>query len=222
MLFTFDDIFFSFSRLLSQPPTVFSQHINRNHLNECLDQLLHLYDEIELRLPEVNLSGRPEIEALSVLVSKNTDGVTRGLRLAKSETVVNVSVQISLNLWLGNFHRAHRLSRQLPLVLQLAYHVEFAQLRLHVLQIYHRAHRSAQGSKFPLEKLAHLLLVGSDKETADFCHLLGLAVEDNQVIFKTGTEPKAPDAATTSHKITELKLLHNVRPSHVLLHGKSL
>ena len=209
--------------MLHQPATVFSQHINRSHLYECVDELLYLYDATERKDPHLNLPNRAEIEALNVLLTKNALGVHRAFHFARREPVVDLSIQISLNLLLGNFLRAHRLSRKLPLILQIAHCIVFAQLRLQALQIYQRAHRSAQGSKYPLGNLVSILHLDSISEAGELCRQLGLTVDEREgvVVFKVGVDPKLVDGAT-GHLKVELGLLENVRPSQLLLHEQGI
>lgn len=160
---------------------------------------------------------------MSVLLSKEAAGIYRAIQLANSDPVVYKAVQISLCLCLGNFLRAHRLSYKLPLILQLAYRTQFAQLnKVPALHIYQRAYRSPQGSKYPLKKLSHLLLLDSEEEAADLCRHFGLATDGDQVIFKTGVEPKPLEGEQNCSPPRDgLKLLENVRPSRLLLDGQS-
>lgn len=173
--------------------SVFSSHINQNHLDECLSQLFLLYCEIHRKnLDLLAQTSYIEIEALQLLLSKNVKGINRALLLPypiKSNRIALNAIEISMSISLGNFIRAHRIAQSLPLFLQLAYRVHFSCLRTFFLEIYERGHRTPQGAKFPLEKLTHYLLFDSLQETADFCLNHGLQLDDTSsfVIFKTGT-----------------------------------
>ena len=218
-----------FSRCSHLPPTLFSSHINLNHLDECLSQLLNLYSEIDKKNRDLlNRTSYIEFEALHLLLSKNTKGLHRALQLpniTKAQPVVRKAIEISISLWLGNFIRAHRIARDLPLHLQLAYRANFSQIRPSLLEIYERGHRSPQGAKFPLEKLSHYLLFDSPKEAADFCLDHGLLLDEtsSSVIFKTGTTFKLntpPKLSNVCNRAIEEKL-ENVRISD-LLYGQSI
>ncbi len=194
-----------------------------------MSQLLHLYSEIDKRNQDLlHQTSYIEFEALSLLLSKNAKGLNRTLQLpgnTKSQPVVRKAIEISISLWLGNFIRAHRIARGLPLNLQLAYRANFSQLRPSLLEIYERGHRSTQGTKFPLEKLSHYLLFDTPKETAGFCLDHGLLLDDtsSSVIFKTGTTLKLSTPPKTSNvcdRSIEEKL-ENVRISD-LLYGQSV
>ena len=211
------------------PPSAFSNHINQNHIDECLCQLLHLYSEIELKNPDLlHQTNYIEIEALHLLLPKGLNGLHRSIQLpcrTKSHAIVNKAIKISISLWLGNFVRANRIAQSLPLSLQLAYRANFSHLRLRVLEVYERSHRSPQGSKFPLDKLSRYLLFDTKHETADFCVDRGLFLDDTGsfVIFKTGTtfnSNASPKSNNVCCKVIE-EQLKNVRISN-LLYGQSI
>ena len=214
--------------MFSLPPTVFSLHINQKHLQECVDQLLFLYSELEERNRELLFSTSWfEIEALHVLLSADVSGLYKALQLspyAKSQDVLKYSFEISSSLWFGNFVRANRLSTKLPILLQLAYRSKFHTLRQLVIEIIEHSHRSTQGTKFPLNKLAHYLLFDTEKEAADYCRDLGLIVDQSisSVIFKTGTPVKSGIAQchSLSNKFFT-QSFENVRISE-WLHGRSI
>lgn len=176
---------------------MFSLHINQKHLQECVNQLIFLYSELEQKNRELLFSTSWfEIEALHVLISADVSGLYKALQLspyAKSQDVLKYSIEISSSLWFGNFVRANRLSNKLPILLQLAYRLKFYTLRPLVVEIIEHSHRSAQGAKFPLKKLALYLLFDTEKEAADYCCDLGLFVDHSvsSVIFKTGTPLKS-------------------------------
>lgn len=216
-------------RLSHLPASVYSSHLNQNHLDECLSQLLHLYSEIEVKNRDLlHQTSHIEIEALDLLLSKNSKGLYRALRLpsrAKSNTIVRNSIEISLSLWLDNFVRANHIAKGLPLSLQLAYRANFSLLRPRVLEIYERSYRSPQGSKFPLEKLCRYLLFGTPLQTAEFCIDCGLSLDEtgSSVIFKTGTALKF-SASSKSNNLYDQEIedtLENVRISH-FLYGQSI
>lgn len=225
---TFIELLF-FCRLAHLPPSVFSSHINQNHLDECLSQLLHLYSEIELKNQDLLYqTNYIEIEALHLLLSKDSTSLHRAIQLpckTKSHAIVNKSIEINISLRLGNFVRANRIAQDLPLSLQLAYRANFSHLRLRVLEVYERSHRSPQGSKFPLDKLSRYLLFDTTHETADFCIDHGLFLDDtcSSVIFKTGT-PLKPNASSKSNNVCNRLIeeqLNDVRISN-LLYGQSI
>lgn len=184
-------------RLSSLSPTVFSSHINQNHLDESLSQLLYLYSEIHFNNPELlHQTNYVEIEALHVILSTSEKGLPHALQLqsqTKSQRVIRTAIEISISVWLCNFIRAHRLARSLPLIFQLAYRIRFSNFRSMLLEVCERSHRSPQGSKFPLEKLSKYLLFDSLKETADFCSHHGLLLDETSsfVVFKTGVHFKS-------------------------------
>lgn len=164
-----------------------------------------------------------------MLLSKNSKGLHRALQLpnlTKSRLEVRQTIEISTSLWLGNFIRANRIAQSLPLILQLAYRLNFSYLRSVLLEVYERGHRSPQGTKFPLEKLSRYLLFDSQQETADFCVEHGVLLDETSsfVIFKTGSTFKANTTSSKSSNLCDqatLKKLENVRLSD-FLYGKSL
>lgn len=215
-------------RLCSYPPTQFSLHINQNHLQECVDQLLFLYSELENSDRGLLFSTSWfEIEALHVLITSDANGLYKALQLspfAKSQEVLKYSFEISTSLWFGNFVRANRLSKKLPKILQFAYRLKFHTLRFFVVEVYERGYRTPQGTKFPLESLKRHLLLDSVKETANYCRDLGLPVDDASVIFKTGTSLKNSEphqSHVSSDQLISKTLSENVRISE-LLYGQSL
>jgi hypothetical protein len=218
-----------FCRLFHLPPSAFSIHINQNHIDECLSQLLHLYSEIEVKNPELlHQTNYIEIEALHLLLSKGSNGLHRAIQLpyrTKTHTIVKKSIEISISLWLGNFVRANRIAQGLPLSLLLAYRANFAFLRSRVLEVYERGHRSPQGSKFPLDKLSRYLLFDTTQETANYCAEHGLLLDETGsfVIFKTGTTLKS-SSSSQSNNVCDRAIeeqLKNVRISN-LLYGQSI
>lgn len=222
-------MFSIFNRLFSFPPNVFSLHLNQKHLQECVDQLCFLYSELEERNRELLFSTSWfEIEALHVLISSDVSGLYKALQLspyAKSQDVLKYSIEISSSLWFGNFVRATRLSTKLPVLLQLAYGLKFHTLRPLVVEIIEHSHRSAQGTKFPLNKLAHYLLFDTEKEAAEYCCDLGLFVDNStsSVIFKTGT-PLKSSGIVQCHSLSNrlfTQCFENVRVSE-WLHGRSI
>lgn len=221
-------IYFQF-RLSHLPASAFSSHLNQNHLDECLSQLLHLYSEIEVKNQDLlHQTSHIEIEALDLLLSKNSAGLHRALQLpskTKSNTIVRNSIEISISLWLGNFVRANHIARGLPLSLQLAYRAHFSLLRPRVLEVYERGYRSPQGTKFPLEKLRRYLLFDTARQTAEFCVDCGLSLDDtgSSVIFKTGTALKFSTTSQSNDLYDQdfEETLENVRVSH-FLYGQSI
>jgi SAC3/GANP family len=181
--------------LAAQPSHNFSQHINECHIDECISEILHLCLEFKSynSSSSFNLSWL-EAEALNVVLSKNSSGLLRALVLPadlKSNKIIQTVIEISTNLCIGNYARAIRLSKQIPLILQLAFHIQLAHLRPFLLKIYEKAYRTSQGTKFPLEKLASYLYLNSADETSDFCQHRSLSVDGSCVIFKAGSVAKS-------------------------------
>ena len=216
-----------FIRLSDHSIKVFSSHINSTHLRECIDQLLHLYSETEkVDLDTLLQTDWFKIEALHVLLAPNATGLYRAFQLppiAISQRVIKYSVEISTSLWLGNFVRAHRTAARLPLILQLAYRMQFAKQRPTLLKVYDKSYRSAQGGRFPLDKLRRHLMFSSIAATSNYCREFGLLVDGSSVLFKTSVTCDE-DGTSKSQDIYCRDIeeqLKNVCLAD-LLHGKSL
>lgn len=188
-----------FCRLLGLPPSQFCQHLNQTQLEECLNILFHLYYEVRQHDGDLLKSTKwSEMEALHVLVSEKgtSEVISRALQVTRGGFTSNklmLATNIATSLWLGNFVRAHRLARNLPLLLQLAYHLKLAGCRPTILDIYYIGYKSVAGTKFPLSKLSELLLLHSPSDTKAFCHSAGLVVDESgpYVVFKTGNAPNS-------------------------------
>ena len=181
--------------MAAQPSHNFSQHINECHIDECINEILHLCSEYssDNLSSSFNLSWL-EAEALNVVLSRNSVGLLRAIVLPadlKSNKIIQTVIEISTNLWIGNYVRAIRLSKQIPLILQIAFHIQLAHLRPFLLEIYEKAYRTSQGTKFPLEKLASYLDLNSAEEASDFCHCRSLVLDESCVIFKAGSVAKS-------------------------------
>ena len=142
-----------------------------------------------------------QTEALAVLLSKNSSGLLRALTLPeifKSNGVFQLVIEISTSLWIGNYSRAIRLSKRLPLTLRLAFHIQLAKNRELILQVYEKGYRTGQGTKFPLVKLASYLGFDSIEDTSVFCIHHGLLVDEqnNCVLFKAGAASKIAAQST--------------------------
>lgn len=205
---------------------MFSQHINQTHLDECLDHLLALYSELRDG-PRAKSSGSEvEFEALHVLLSKNTPSLYRACELSLcKETHLRNALEIRLSVLSGNFIRANRIAKRLPLVLAIGYRMRFSSIRPVVLEIYERSHRSSVGSKFPLGKLAQHLLFDTVEETARFCGDFGLSLDETGtcVIFKTGTGSFQNNASKT-HTINDRCLREKLQNVGIgqFLYGESI
>jgi len=216
-------------RLSSQPIHAFSRHINESHLSECINQLLYLYLETEKVDCVATLSTDWfQIEALHILLTENAQGLYRALQLpeiARSRRVIKYAVEISTCLWLGNFVRAHRIAAKLPLILQLAYRIQFAKHRPQLLKIYDKSYRSAQGGIFPLERLSRHLMFDSVADTSSYCKELGLLVDSstNSVLFRTGVCVKLDETPKPQYICDRYvqQQLENVCITN-LLYGKSI
>lgn len=216
-------------RLSSQSIHTFSRHINESHLTECINLLLNLYLETIKIDPDAALTTNWfQTEALHILLTENANGLYRALQLpqiAKSQCVIKCAIEISTSLWLGNFVRAHRRAAELPLILQLAYRIQFAKYRPLLLKIYDKSYRSAQGGKFPLEILSKHLMFDSVSDTSDYCKELGLLVDTNtnSVLFKTGVSVKLDDTPKPQFICDSYirQELNNVCIAN-LLYGKSI
>lgn len=213
----------------NQPIHEFSRHINESHLTECINQLLYLCSETEkINSEAALLTGWFQTEALHILLAANANGLYRALQLpqiVRSCCVVKQAVEISISLWIGNFVRAHRIAARLPLILQLAYRIQFAKHRTQLLKIYDKSYRSPQGGRFPLEKLSRHLMFDSIDIASNFCKELGLLIDDktSSILFKTGVCMKLDETPKPQYICDSYiqQLLENVCITN-LLHGKSI
>lgn len=168
---------------------MFSQHINQTHLDECLDHLISLYDDLRDGEEARQIKKETEFEALHILLSKNISSIYRAWQVPVSQDDhLRNAVEIKLAILSGNFIRANRIAKKLPLILALGYRLRFSSIRPLLLEIYERSHRSTAGSKFPLDKLTQYLLFDTAQETASFCSDFGLSLDNTRsyVVFKTG------------------------------------
>lgn len=163
-------------------------------------------------------------EALHVLISKNLASIYRAWQLPICKEVhLRNAVDIRLSLLSGNFIRANRIAKQLPLLLAIGYRLRFPSIRPFLLEVYDRSHRSAAGSKFPLEKLAKYLLFDTVQETTDFCVDFGLALDETKscVIFKSGAFKNNTPKTYTLYDEFVRKQLQNVGIGE-FLYGESI
>lgn len=160
---------YSYYQLCDENISKFDPKICGQHLQECLKKALKCYDDIAAKKGrKVELPKRPLIESIYLIFNLGSEEAMQRAVAVKSdpdlqfESNFHASWMISKFCWQGNFFRAIKLTRHLPVLLQGLVYAKHIQLwRTRLLMEFSGAYNSPNVA-IPSEFLRRILLVNGD------------------------------------------------------------
>ncbi|XP_015589617.1 germinal-center associated nuclear protein [Cephus cinctus] len=185
-------------RLCERNISEFDKKINNQHLLECLQRLLVLYEELDRLLyqkdRDVNTSmdmlsvteDRQQMEAIYILLHLgNITVLNRVLSLPKRyrSRDIDLALKISISWHLKNYVRTCRLIQELSPLLACAVLCNMPKIRRHALAIMSSGYNSKMLT-FPGIKLQEILLYNDINNIRADCGLFGLTFTNENVQFQ--------------------------------------
>ncbi|XP_028140396.1 SAC3 domain-containing protein 1 [Diabrotica virgifera virgifera] len=184
---------YSSYRCCEEAINTYDPHINNTHLQECLKRLLCTYDYFDnlekSSKQEISnnflVESRPYFESLYLIFNMgDVSALNRYLNLPPQwrTSLVKTSMRICLNYVNRNISKVIKLSKQLPLSLQMIAFLHLPEIRRITLKIMSSAYHS-KNLRFPLDVLSDMLLYNSVNELIKDCNYYGLKTEQGGVHF---------------------------------------
>ncbi|XP_044756715.1 germinal-center associated nuclear protein [Coccinella septempunctata] len=171
----------------------FDPHLNRKTLQECLNNLLILYDQVEKFpsshyeerfLNHINIS-RPFFEALNLILNLGNEEILFRLICLPTKfrtSIVKTAILMAVNYMRKNFVKVCRYIRDLTPLLAGISILQLPVVRRKTLQIMSVAY-SSKNLKFPLHDLKQLLIYESINDVFEDCTHFGLHTNEDCVHF---------------------------------------